>query len=248
MTEGASVAQALRTTWEGLGAEPVRIIQGAGLHLGPMPEPVVTAPPGTLLPLAEGMRLATPETAVVVIGTDDDLYGPCLGDLIHAAKRNTGLTCIVIDDGMAGPIALVGEGEVASRPISLLLAAGSTFAAQVPAFAEAQLGRVIREALVHPGFALVNILTGPQAAAELVDVNEDPTYDKHALHLAMDRSLHPEHQPIGMIYQQPERAAFEALLIGQVPLVTAVWTPDADDWERILSDDEEDEDEGGGNG
>ena len=84
------------------------IDEGALLLIGPgAPDPLPPSalrrhvPPGTLIPLAEGARLANPDRPVVVLGGDADIYGVQLGDLLHAVRRNATVVCIVADNGLA---------------------------------------------------------------------------------------------------------------------------------------------------
>ena len=174
---------------------------GALILLGPgAPDELPNAvqrrhvPGGVLIPLAEGARLADVSTPVVVAGGDADLYGNGLGDLLHAVRRNIGVTCLVADNGMSAP--------------RLALAAGASFVAQATPDMEA--AGLIREALAHPGFALVNIR------------HERGRVDAVSL------------EGTGILHRAPELESFESLVISQSPLFTTVSTTEWDDWERII--------------
>lgn len=123
---------------------------------------------GVLLPLAEGARLVDPTTPVIAIGGDGDIYGEGLGHLLHAVRRNTGVTCFVANNGLAAPgLATAGPG----RPAALALAAGATFVAEVPP--EGDLAGIARQALDHPGFALIDISPGAVPAIHQLGTGQE---------------------------------------------------------------------------
>jgi len=197
-------------------------------------------PPGVLLPLAEGARLADSKAPVVAVGGDGDLYGEGLGHLLHAVRRNTGVVCFAADNGMAMPgLAAVGAGEYALRPMALVLAAGATFAAQVTP--DGALEGIAREALAHPGFALVNI-RHERGRVDAVNLDGEEDYDPFSREAALQKAADLDHFYTGIFHRAPERAAFETVALGQSPLFTTVSTTEWDDWERIIFE------EGGGGG
>jgi hypothetical protein len=105
-----------------------------------------TIPAGALVPLAEGARLAGPGHPVFVVGTEEELYTQALGDLLHAAGRNTGISCLVMAD----------ELEPGIDALALVQTAGGTFVARTPAEAH-NLTDIITEAQAAEGFALVQV-------------------------------------------------------------------------------------------
>lgn len=104
-------------------------------------------PAGSLIPVAEGARLADPSRPVVAVGTCPDLYGEGLGSLLHAAARNVGVVCLVTEHG--------GPEEPAMNHVGLALAAGATFVAEDACGEEATA--MMDAALAHSGFALVEV-------------------------------------------------------------------------------------------
>jgi hypothetical protein len=76
----------------------------------------------------------------------------------------------------------------------------------------------------------------------LIPKNPENSSDAQSIQRATDL----EHFYTGVLYREPERAAFETVLLGLAPLVTTVSTIDWDEWERIAFGDwgeEGDEDE-----
>jgi hypothetical protein len=222
------VNEALRVA----AAEGALILVGPGVLADiPADVPQRHVPAGMLLPLAEGARLADPSRPVVAVGGDGDIYGEQLGDLLHAVRRNTGVTCFVTDNGVAGPhLATVGAGEFPLKPLALALAAGSSFVAQV--LPGATVEGLAEEALHHPGFALVNIRT-ERGRVDGINLDGEEGYDRFSRDAALQRATDLEHFYTGVLFREPERELFEHVLLGQAPLVTTVSTIDWDEWERI---------------
>lgn len=53
---------------------------------------------GRALPVATGLKLARPELVVVVTMGDGDAYSIGGNHLLHAARRNLDLTCVIMDN------------------------------------------------------------------------------------------------------------------------------------------------------
>lgn len=213
--------------------------QGALVLVGPgAPDELLPAtsrrhvPGGVLLPLAEGARLADPTTPVVAFGGDGDVYGAELGNLLHAIRRNSGVTCLVADNGFAAPgLAAAGPGEFALEPLALALAAGGSFVAQTTP--DGALEGLTREALAHPGFALVNI-RNERGRVDAVNLDGEEEYDEFSRTQALEVANDLEHFYTGILYRAPDRQSLESLVIGQSPLITTVSTTEWDDWEAII--------------
>jgi 2-oxoglutarate/2-oxoacid ferredoxin oxidoreductase subunit beta len=128
---------------------------------------------GRALPAATGIKLANPALTVLVAGGDGDGFGIGLGHFMHAARRNVDVTYIVMDNqvygltkGQTSPTTAAGMTTKASplgpmadpvNPLELALAGGATFVAQ--AFSADMKGTVelLKRAIRHRGFSLVNI-------------------------------------------------------------------------------------------
>jgi len=159
-------------------------------------------PAGSLIAVAEGARVAQPGRRVMAVGSPHDLYGEGLGSLLHAACRNTGITCLVTPgEGHEGPV---------MNHVGLALAAGATFVAE--AVQEADAGAIVRDALTHRGFALV----------ELAGAGDERA---------------------GIICRSPERPALEQLVIHTSQPVTTVSTIAWDEWEYLVYDEWQEEDD-----
>jgi 2-oxoglutarate ferredoxin oxidoreductase subunit beta len=130
---------------------------------------------GRAVPVAQGIKMANMNLNVVITGGDGDGYGIGVGHFIHALRRNLDLTYIVMDNqiyglttGQASPTSVKcvktksspeGNPENALNPIALALVGGATFVARGFSGDPVQLAEVMRRALAHKGFSLVDVFS-----------------------------------------------------------------------------------------
>ena len=130
---------------------------------------------GRALAFATGIKLARPELRVVVITGDGDLAAIGGNHLIHAARRNIGVTVLCLNNenyGMTsgqyspttprGMLATTAPYGNLDRPFDLCRlaeAAGATYVARGGVHAVFQLANFFARALTHDGFALVDVLS-----------------------------------------------------------------------------------------
>jgi 2-oxoglutarate ferredoxin oxidoreductase subunit beta len=123
---------------------------------------------------ATGIKLANPELIVVGFAGDGDAYGEGLDHLIFAAKRNSDITMIIHNNRVyglttgqftptspkdfKGRSTPKGSPEEPFNPIELMLASGATFVARTFAGNLQHMKAVIKEAILHKGFAFVDVL------------------------------------------------------------------------------------------
>lgn len=124
---------------------------------------------------ATGLKLARPELNVIVITGDGDGLSIGASHLIHAARRNIGLLCLLFNNetyGMTGgqhapttdmgrrsTTAPSGNFEAPFDACRLLTAAGATFVARGMTYEPFALEELCREGLTHEGFAFLEVLT-----------------------------------------------------------------------------------------
>ncbi len=131
---------------------------------------------GRSLPVATGLKLVNHELAVIIVAGDGDCYGEGGNHLVHAMRRNVNLTLFVhnnevyaLTKGQASPTTLTGKltktqpfGNLSEplNPLALAIALDCSFVAR--AFSGASglpfLQEIMKEAINHKGFALVDIL------------------------------------------------------------------------------------------
>jgi len=149
---------------------------------------------GRAIPPAEGAKLANPNLKVIVFSGDGDSYGEGIEHLIFAAKRNIDITVIVHDNrvyalttgqytptspfGFKGRSTPEGTQERPINPMELMLASGATYIARGYSGNIPLLKKIIKEAISHKGFSLVEVLQVCVTFNNLYDY-----YNKHVYEL-----------------------------------------------------------------
>ncbi len=130
---------------------------------------------GRALAFATGVKLANPNLKVVVVTGDGDAAAIGGNHLIHACRRNIDITAVVFNNtiyGMTGgqyspttPTADLGTtapyGNI-DRPFDITAlagAAGATYTAKTTAYHMKQMTGLIKKALDHKGFSLVEAMS-----------------------------------------------------------------------------------------
>ena len=131
---------------------------------------------GRALPVATGLKLARPDLTVLVTGGDGDGFSIGGNHFLHACRRNVDMTYIVMDNqvygmtkGQASPttesgwegskLTPEGTGVDPFQPLAIALAAGANFIARASSSDPNGLARLIVEAVRHPGFSLIQVLS-----------------------------------------------------------------------------------------
>ena len=130
---------------------------------------------GRALAFATGVKLSKPELNVIVPMGDGDALAIGGNHFIHAARRNMGMTAIVMNNrvyGMTGgqysPLSPRGS-KATTAPytnidqqfdlVSVAMAAGATFVARTTTYHVRQLEDLLRKAIIHEGFSVVEVLS-----------------------------------------------------------------------------------------
>lgn len=130
---------------------------------------------GRALPLATGIKLARPDLNVVVFMGDGDSMAIGGNHLIHAARRNIGITAIIVNNmiysltgGQLAPTTPMysytntspyGNIEPNFDLIELMKAAGATYLARWTTWHFVQLKNSIKKAIKHKGFSVVEVIS-----------------------------------------------------------------------------------------
>ena len=130
---------------------------------------------GRALAFATGVKMSLPELNVIVPMGDGDALAIGGNHFIHAARRNIDLTAIVMNNriyGMTGGqySPLSGYGTLATTApymnidyafdtVELATAAGATFVARSTTYHVQQLTKILRQAILHEGFSVVEVLS-----------------------------------------------------------------------------------------
>jgi 2-oxoglutarate ferredoxin oxidoreductase subunit beta len=130
---------------------------------------------GRAIPFATGLKLARPETKVLVVSGDGDLLAIGGNHFIHAARRNMDLTVLCVNNlnyGMTGgqqapstPFGAKTTTSVAGSPeepfnfCHLAAACGAVYVARWTALHIRLLTNAITEAMQKRGFSFLEVLT-----------------------------------------------------------------------------------------
>ena len=162
---------------EGLPLENVVLVSGIGCHAKIVDYINVNSfysLHGRVFPPATGIKIAKPHLTVIGHAGDGDAYGEGLEHLIFAAKRNVNMTAIIHNNRVYGlttgqytptsPLGFKGRStpsgtkEMPINPLELMLASGATFLARGTSHGLELLKKIFKEAIMHKGFALVDVL------------------------------------------------------------------------------------------
>lgn len=170
--------RAIRTAYDELGLqfEEFAVVWGIGCH-GNGADFTRTqgfhALHGRALPVATGIALTNPDLKVIVEMGDGDGYGIGLGHFVHSVRRSLDMTVIAHDNqvyglttGQTSPTSDRGMQTISTphgvleqpvNAIGIALANGATFVARGFAGDTRQLTELVKRAIQHKGFALVDV-------------------------------------------------------------------------------------------
>ncbi len=181
---------------------------------------------GRSLPVATGIKLAKPTMPVIAVTGDGDGYGEGGNHLIHAIRRNIDVKMFVHDNqvygltkGQASPTTMqgmktnaqpYGAQAEALNPLAIAVALDCSFVARGYAGDHEHLVQMMKEAIDHKGFALLDIfqpcvtfnrLNTYQWFAKRV-YHLDPSYDPSDRAGAFVKALEfGDRIPLGIIYR-----------------------------------------------
>jgi 2-oxoglutarate ferredoxin oxidoreductase subunit beta len=181
---------------------------------------------GRTLPVATGIKLSNHDMPVIAVAGDGDCYGEGGNHFLHAMRRNINIKLFVHDNqiygltkGQASPTSM--EGTVTKNqpfgvfseqlnPMVLAVANDCSFAARGFSGDIEHLKELIKEAVNHKGFSLVDILQ-PCVTFNRVNTYEwyrkrvyriDPGYNPEDRLHAFSKALEwGDRIPVGVIYK-----------------------------------------------
>jgi len=191
---------------------------------------------GRALSNATAIKAANRSLNVIAVGGDGDMYGEGGNHFTHTIRRNPDITNLVFNNmvygltkGQASPTSPVGfrtsvqVDGVQSRPFNPLAASlvnGATFVARAFAGDGEQTKEIIKRAILHKGYSLVDIF---QPCVSFNSVNtykwfQENTYtveghDEEDLRKALELALVEEGPfPLGVLYRREGVPVFEDTL------------------------------------
>ena len=201
---------------------------------------------GRSIPSAVAIKLSNHRLKVIVVAGDGDTYGEGLNHLISAMRGNHDITMLVHDNqvyglttGQTAPTTTkgtktkstpAGAPEVPVNPLGFALTADATYIARGFAGNIKHLTQLIKEAILHPGFSLVDMF---QPCFTFNKVNtyhyfkervynlQEQGFNAHNKVVAWEKTFEHNTLPIGVFYQDPHSTPFHATVsqLKQGPLV-----------------------------
>ena len=188
---------------------------------------------GRALPPATGIKAANPNLTVIAESGDGDMYGEGGNHFIHAIRRNPDITNIVhnnmvygLTKGQASPTSELGfrtplqvNGVVSQpfNPISIAIALDASFVARAYAGDIKETKKIIKKAIQHKGYALVDIF---QPCVSFNKINTYDWFKEHIYYLdsrydetnrieAFEKSIEQNKLPLGIFYLNKNKKTFE---------------------------------------
>lgn len=203
---------------------------------------------GRALPAAVGIKLANSKLTVIVNTGDGDSYGEGGNHFLHNIRRNADISHFVHDNqiyaltkGQTSPTSDACEPlhqgacnmSVPFNPMLIAIAAGATFVARAFSGNPDHLAKMMKAAIAHKGYALVDIL---QPCITFNKVNTytyykervyelDGGYDSSDKIKALEKSMESGTRiPIGILYQQRGKSYEEMrpALFDGVPVIDKI--------------------------
>ncbi len=190
---------------------------------------------GRALPIATGIKVASPELTVIAVGGDGDGLAIGGNHFLHSARRNVDIAYIMMDNeiygltkGQAAPTTpagdetkstVYGNPEASIDPCAMAVAVGATwvgrgFSGDVKGSAE-----LMKAAVQHRGFAFLNILSpcvtwrGDEQTKELrAKVRPVPAdHDRTSREAAMRFTNERDHLTTGVLFETVDPTLLDRL-------------------------------------
>lgn len=261
-----AILKILKQALADLSIEPKRLVIASGIGQAPktphyLKTHLFNGLHGRALPVATGIKAANPTLEVIAEGGDGDMYGEGGNHFMHTIRRNPNLTHLVHNNmvygltkgqasptsgiGFETPVQIEGVFEEPFNPISTAIALNASFVARIFCGDFEHSVAVLREAIRHRGYALVDIF---QPCVTFNRVNtfkwfKEKTYalgddhDPRDRAAALEKALESERLPLGVLYRNPDRTVFEDRLPSRTLHngVLAGSVPGTDEINRLLA-------------
>ncbi|HQQ15582.1 MAG TPA: thiamine pyrophosphate-dependent enzyme [Deltaproteobacteria bacterium] len=192
---------------------------------------------GRTLPAATAIKASNRGLTVIAESGDGDMYGEGGNHFMHAIRRNPDITNIVHNNmvyaltkgqaspttrqGFVTPVQTQGVTEEPFNPVAVAIALDASFVARAFAGDARQTTDIIKKAVTHKGYALVDIF---QPCVTYNKVNTyawfkentyylDDTHDPSDREAAFRKATEPGRFPLGVIYLNRNKSVFEETLI-----------------------------------
>jgi len=187
---------------------------------------------GRALPPATAIKAANPALTVIAESGDGDMYGEGGNHFLHTIRRNPDITNVVHDNmvygltkGQASPTSRIGFKtpiQVAGvflepfNPLAVAIALNASFVARAFAGDAEQTGEILKRAIEHKGYALVDMF---QPCPSFNRLNTYDWFKEHTYYLeeshdpadrneAFKRATEEDRFPLGVFYMNGDKKTF----------------------------------------
>lgn len=191
---------------------------------------------GRALPPAIAIKTTNPKLTVIAESGDGDTYGEGGNHFLHTIRRNPDITNIVHDNmiygltkgqasptsskGMQTPVQVDGVVLEPFNPMAIAISAGATFVARAFSGDIPQAKEIVRAAIEHKGYALVDVF---QPCVVFNKQNTFQWFKDHTYYLgsehdkgdktkALSLALDTERLALGILYQETGRPSYETVI------------------------------------
>lgn len=188
---------------------------------------------GRSLPAATAIKAADPALNVIAESGDGDMYGEGGNHFLHTIRRNPNITNIIhnnmvygLTKGQASPTSQLGfktpvqvNGVILEpfNPIAVAIALDASFVARAFAGDMEQTKEILKKAITHKGYALVDIF---QPCVSFNKINTFQWFKEHTYYLenshnlgdrneAFNKAIETEKLPLGVFYINMDKTTFE---------------------------------------
>jgi 2-oxoglutarate ferredoxin oxidoreductase subunit beta len=211
---------------------------------------------GRAIPNGIGIKLANHKLPVIVVGGDGDLLGEGGNHFMHGCRGNFNMTVFIHDNqvyglttGQVSPMSSKGHKskstpsgiiEVPSNPLALAITHGATFVGQGFAGDIQHLSQLMKQAIEHPGFSVVNVCQ-PCVTFNKTNTYQwfreriykiDDTHDRTSKMAALEHALAIDEfkVPLGVLYETSRPTYEESVAqLAKKPLVHSSLQPSFDE-------------------
>jgi 2-oxoglutarate/2-oxoacid ferredoxin oxidoreductase subunit beta len=188
---------------------------------------------GRALSPAVAIKAANPSLTVIAESGDGDMYGEGGNHFLHTIRRNPDITNIVhnnmvygLTKGQASPTSQIGFKTPVQvngvflepfNPLAVAIALDASFVARAFAGDTEQTKEILKKAINHKGFALVDIFQ-PCVTYNKLNTYQwfkdntyylDQSYDPHNRAEAFKRAIETDKLPLGIFYVNAAKKTFE---------------------------------------
>ena len=233
-----SILKTLKEALGELGVEPGDLVVVSGIgQAAKIPHylrcNVFNGLHGRALSPATAIKAANPGLTVIAESGDGDMYGEGGNHFMHTIRRNPNITNIVHNNmvygltkgqasptsriGFTTPIQVTGVFLEPFNPLAVSIALNASFVARAFAGDAERTREILKEAIEHEGYALVDILQ-PCPSFNKLNTYEwfsehvyylDDSHDRSDRNAAFSRATEEDKLPLGVFYINRGKKAFE---------------------------------------